>query len=38
MNNDTGLDEFGRLTFPKLAWAVEEYHRGLKQYAEAEWC
>jgi hypothetical protein len=36
--NDTGLDDVGRVMFAELAWAVEEYHRGLKQFTGVERC
>ena len=38
VTNDVGLDEVGRVVFAELAWAVEEFHRGLKQYTGAERC
>lgn len=38
VTNDTGLGEVGRLTFAELSWAVEEFHRGLKQFTGAERC
>jgi putative transposase len=38
VTNDTGLSEVGRLVFAELSWAVEEYHRGLKQFTGAERC
>jgi putative transposase len=38
VTNDVGLDELGRVVFAELAWSVEEYHRGLKQYTGAERC
>jgi hypothetical protein len=34
--NDLGMDELGRLAHAERAWAIEEYHRGLKQYCGAE--
>jgi hypothetical protein len=30
--NDLGMTELGRVAHGEQAWAVEEYHRGLKQY------
>lgn len=38
VTNDTGLSEVGRVAFAEMAWAVEEYHRGLKQFTGAERC
>jgi hypothetical protein len=38
VTNDTGLDEVGRVAFAELSWAVEEYHRGLKQFTGVERC
>jgi hypothetical protein len=38
VTNDTGLDDAGRLVFAELAWSVEEYHRGLKQFTGVERC
>jgi putative transposase len=38
LTNDTGLSPLGRLAFAELAWAVEEYHRGLKQFTGVERC
>jgi putative transposase len=38
VTNDTGLDEVGRVVFAELAWSVEEYHRGLKQFTGVERC
>ncbi|HWE39362.1 MAG TPA: IS701 family transposase, partial [Isosphaeraceae bacterium] len=29
--NDLGMDELGRLASAERTWAIEEYHRGLKQ-------
>jgi len=34
--NDLGMGELGRLRHAEQSWAVEEYHRGLKQYCGAE--
>jgi putative transposase len=34
--NDLGTDELGRLALAERIWAIEEYHRGLKQYCGAE--
>jgi putative transposase len=38
ITNDLGMDEIGRLSFAEQAWAIEEYHRALKQYTEVERC
>jgi hypothetical protein len=38
VTNDVGLDDVGRVVFAELAWAVEEFHRGLKQFTGAERC
>jgi hypothetical protein len=38
VTNDTGLDDVGRVVFAELAWSVEEYHRGLKQFTGVERC
>lgn len=38
VTNDTALDEVGRVVFAELAWSVEEYHRGLKQFTGVERC
>lgn len=38
LTNDTRLPEVERLAFAELAWAVEEYHRGLKQCTGVERC
>jgi putative transposase len=38
VTNDLGMDELTRLGFAERAWAVEEYHRGLKQCTEVERC
>jgi hypothetical protein len=38
VTNDTGADEVGRVVLAELAWAVEEFHRGLKQFTGAERC
>jgi putative transposase len=38
VTNDIGLDEVGRLVLAELAWSVEEFHRGLKQFTGAERC
>ena len=38
VTNDLSMDELTRLTFAERAWAIEEYHRGLKQYTEVERC
>jgi putative transposase len=34
--NDLGMGEVDRLGHAEQSWAVEEYHRGLKQYCGAE--
>jgi hypothetical protein len=34
--NDLAMDELTRLELAEQVWAVEEYHRGLKQYCGAE--
>jgi putative transposase len=34
--NDLGMTELQRLTYAERAWAIEEYHRGLKQHCGAE--
>ena len=36
--NDLGMDAATRLMFGELAWGVEEYHRGLKQFTGVERC
>lgn len=36
--DDLGADELARLTLVERVWAVEEYHRGLKQYCGVERC
>jgi putative transposase len=38
ITNDLEMDEMSRLSFAEQAWAIEEYHRGLKQYTEVERC
>jgi hypothetical protein len=38
VTNDLGMDELGRLSLAERAWAIEEYHRGLKQHCGAERC
>ena len=38
ITNDLEMDEVGRLSYAEQAWAIEEYHRGLKQYTEVERC
>jgi putative transposase len=38
VTNDLGMDELARLGHAERAWAVEEYHRGLKQYTGVERC
>jgi putative transposase len=34
--NDLEMDELGRLTYAERAWAIENYHRGLKQCCGVE--
>jgi putative transposase len=34
--NDLGMDELTRLACAERAWAIENYHRGLKQCCGAE--
>jgi hypothetical protein len=36
--NDPGMDELTRLEFVERVWAVEDYHRGLKQHCGVERC
>lgn len=36
--NDRGLDDLGRLSYAEASWAVEEYHRGLKQCTGVDRC
>lgn len=36
--DDLGMGELTRLELTERAWAVEEYHRGLKQYCGVERC
>ena len=38
ITNDLSMDELVRLTYAQRAWAIEEYHRGLKQCTEVERC
>jgi hypothetical protein len=38
ITNDLAMDELVRLTYAQRAWAIEEYHRGLKQCTEVERC
>lgn len=38
ITNDLGMDDLTRLTYAQRAWAIEEYHRGLKQCTEVERC
>jgi hypothetical protein len=38
ISNDLGMDELTRLRYAELAWGIEEYHRGLKQYCGVERC
>lgn len=36
--NDLNLSELQRLQWSEFAWAIEEYHRGLKQFCGVERC
>ena len=36
--NDLNLPELQRLQWAEFAWAIEEYHRGLKQFCGVERC
>jgi DDE superfamily endonuclease len=38
ITNDLDMDELTRVTYAERAWAIEEYHRGLKQCTEVERC
>jgi hypothetical protein len=38
ITNDLAMTETGRLEQAELAWGIEEYHRGLKQYCGVERC
>jgi putative transposase len=38
ITNDLTLGELARREFGELAWGIEEYHRGLKQYGGVERC
>ena len=38
ITNDLDMDELTRVTYAERSWAIEEYHRGLKQYTEVERC
>jgi hypothetical protein len=38
ITNDLSMDELTRATYAGRAWAIEEYHRGLKQHTEVERC
>lgn len=38
ITNDLGMDEVTRVEYAGRAWAIEEYHRGLKQCTEVERC
>jgi len=38
ITNDLGMDDLARVTYAQRAWAIEEYHRGLKQCTEVERC
>ncbi len=36
--NDLAMHELQRLQLAEFAWAIEEYHRGLKQFCGVERC
>jgi len=36
--NDLAMEELARLAFAEQSWAVEEYHRGIKQFCGVERC
>jgi hypothetical protein len=38
ITNDLTMNATARLTNSELAWGIEEYHRGLKQYCGVERC
>ena len=38
VTNDLEMGELQRLSLAEQAWAIEEYHRGLKQHCGAERC
>ena len=38
ITNDLAMEELVRQTYAERAWAIEEYHRGLKQCTEVERC
>jgi len=38
VTNDLEMGELERLTYAERAWAIEEYHRGIKQHCGAERC
>jgi hypothetical protein len=38
ITNDLAMDDLTRVTYAERAWAIEEYHRGLKQCTEVERC
>lgn len=38
ITNDLAMTELTRLTYAERAWAIEEYHRGLKQCTKVERC
>lgn len=38
ITNDLTMDELTRVTYAGRSWAIEEYHRGLKQHTEVERC
>ena len=38
ISNDLGMDEMTRREVAELAWGIEDYHRGLKQFCSVERC
>jgi hypothetical protein len=38
ITDDLSMGQVGRLAYAERAWAIEEYHRGLKQCTEVERC
>ena len=38
ITDDLGMDDVGRLAGSELAWGIEDYHRGLKQFTGVERC
>jgi hypothetical protein len=38
ITNDLGMDELVRQEVAELAWGIEDYHRGLKQFCGVERC